>query len=499
MGTAAPMDDGELLPDPDDIYDAILLEIAEEEDLLAQEKAQQRLAQHDWRKRARPEQLPPEGDWRVFYIRGGRGSGKTWAASNTLAEWILSDPEPGEWGIVAPTYPDAWSVCVEGESGFLAALGTSKREVDAGESELVKHWHRSFAEIMLRSGHVVRVASAQDGGLRIQGKNLKAAWADELGLWDNWETTWDESLKFAVRKGEARIIATGTPKKTRNARKLIRRLLDDPEVPVAQLRTIDNIANLAPAFIAEVVGKAKGTRLERQELEGALLDDVEGALWTVEVIDAGRMQPAAAPDFIRVVVAVDPAVTANTESDETGIVVAGEDAGGHGYVIADYSMRGSPDACMKKAVAAYHDHKADRVVGEANNGGDYLESLLRTVDATVPYKKVVATRGKAIRAEPVSALYEQGRVHHLGGFDQLEAQMCGFIPGQSKEHDDRMDALVWAFTELRGLSAGSWLEGYGAAVCGNEKCGRPFLLAPDGKQRTECPHCKHPVKAEEAA
>ena len=738
---------------------AAMEELAAAKARLTKAQQRRRLTKLTWRQRARPDQLPPPGDWNKWYIRGGRGSGKTWTAANLFAEWILADPDPGEWGIISPTYPDAWSVAVEGESGFLAALGTNVQQIKNGESDLVEHWHRSFAEIRLRSGHIVRVASAQDGGLRIQGKNLRGAWCiaagervmtacgevpveqvrphvdqvwtrggwrdvtarhltrrnadtltletdnghsirltsdhqvwteeagwitasrvrsgmtvltcpsrdhlpglngresagtvappgkgkaraattptaqaacctspsgnestaggcltstsstmktmtrptttretwwpslakniyastafldaptlprsgkpsarrsrphgrngsrapssarsavldscpqdsapgsaptyaarrstvlnvapagladvydltvsgaheffaggilvhncDEIGLWDNWEVTWDESLKFAVRKGQSKIIATGTPKKTRKARKLVRRLLDDPDVPCTRLRTIDNADNLSAAFLAEVVGKSKGTRLERQELEGDLLDDVEGALWTPEVIDAARVDPASVPDLTRVVVAVDPAVTSTDESDETGIVVAGETGGGEGYVLADYSMRGTPDACMRKAVWAYRHHKADRVVGEANNGGDYIGSLLRTVDPGIPYSKVTASRGKAIRAEPVSALYEQGRIHHCGAFDVLEAQMCSFVPGKSAEHDDRMDALVWAFTELRGLSAGSWLDGYGATVCGNEKCKRPYLREADGKKRTQCPHCKAPVE-----
>jgi len=468
---------------------AALEELARAREHLAVAQRKKLLSKLTWRRTARPEQLPPPGRWRVWYVRGGRGAGKTFTASNVLAEWILSDPEPGEWGIVAPTYPDAWSVCVEGESGILAALGTTKQQVDAGDSELVDHWHRSFAELKLRSGHVIRVASAQDGGLRIQGKNLKGAWCDEIGLWDNWEVTWDESLRYAVRKGNARIIATGTPKKTRNARKLIRRLLDDPSVPCTRLRTVDNAANLSPEFLREVVGVSQGTRLERQELEGDLLDDVEGALWTPEMIDKGRMPRGDAPGFTRVVVAVDPAVTSRETSDETGIVVAAEDGNGHGYVLGDYSMRGTPDACMRKAVWAYRHHRADRIIAEANNGADYIGTVLRHVDVNVPYGVVRATRGKAVRAEPVSALYEQGRVHHLGVFDVLEDQMCSFVPaGGGQGHDDRLDALVWAFTELRGLSGGSWLEAYRAVTC--EDCGHVY---PQVASR--CPRCHQPVSA----
>lgn len=435
-----------------------------------------------WRAKARPEQLPPDEPFRTLYLRGGRGAGKTYAGAHILAEWIEEDPEPGEWGIVAPTYQDAWSTCVEGPSGFLAALGTNVTEVRDGKSKLVEHWHRSFAELKLRSGHLVRVASAQDGGLRIQGKNLKGAWADEVGLWDNWETTWDESLKFAVREGEARIVATGTPKQSRKARKLVKRLLDDPSVPVRILRTIDNAANLAPRFLEEVVGKAKGTRLERQELEGVLLDDVEGALWTAEIIDAYRVTAPPA-DLLRVVVAIDPAVSSEEDSDETGIIVAGEGEGGHGFVLADYSMRGTPDECMRKAVWAYRHHQADCVVAEANNGGDYIGTLLHTVDPNVPYKKVIATRGKRVRAEPVSALYEQGRMHHCGVFTMLEEQMCGWVPSDP-ESPDRVDALTWSVADLKGLSSGSWLAAYGTLRC--EECEGTYP-----ERYGACPQC-HP-------
>lgn len=443
-----------------------------------------------WRRRARPDQIPPEGEWRTWYLRGGRGSGKTWTGAHALAEWILEDPTPGEWAIVAPTYPDAWSTCVEGPSGFLAALGTTVQEVRAGESKLVAFWHRTFAECRLRNGHLVRVASAQDGGLRIQGKNLRGAWADEIGLWDNWDTTWNESLHYAVREGDARIIATGTPKKARKARKLIRQLLDDPAVPVARLRTLDNAANLSPRFLAETVGKAKGTRLERQELEGELLDDIEGALWTADRIDEQRVTPEQVPELLRVVVAVDPAVTSGEESDETGIVVVGEAAGGHGYVLADYSMRGTPDACMRKAVEAYRRHEADRIVGEVNNGGDYIGSVLRAVDPNVSYRSVRASRGKTVRAEPVSALYEQGRVHHVGVFPELEEQMVSWVPTDPKS-PDRVDALVWACTELRGLSSGSWDDAYGTCEC--PSCRRTFMREANGVVRDACPFCRTPI------
>ena len=259
-------------------------------------------------------------------------------------------------------------------------------------------------------------------------------------------------------------------------------LLDDPSVPVSRVRTVDNSANLSQAFLDEVVGAAKGTRLEQQELEGVLLDDVEGALWTADSIDSYRV--TAAPQLLRVVVAVDPAVSNEEDSDETGIIVVGEAEGGHGFVLGDYSMRGTPDACMRKAVWAYYHHEADRVVGEANNGGDYIGSLLRTVDPNVPYRKVIASRGKQVRAEPVSALYEQGRMHHVGVFPMLEEQMVSWVPTDPGDSPDRVDGLVWGCAELSGLSAGSWLAAYGVKRC--DECGKAYP-----EREGDCPAC-HP-------
>lgn len=387
-----------------------------------------------WRRQARPEQIPPPGVWRTWYVRGGRGGGKTWTGGNTLAEWIRTDPEPGAWGVIAPTYGDARDTCVEGESGLLAALGLPRTY--AG-------WNRSMGELRLPDGTVVFVDGADDGALRIQGKNLKGAWCDEVGLWRHWATAWDESIAYAVRKGESRIVATGTPKANLPARALVKRLLDDPTVTVSTLRTLDNAANLSDVMLTEARAKV-GTRLGRQELDGELLEDLEGALWQLAVIDELRV--IRAPDLVRVVVAVDPAATSKLSSDETGIVVAGLSADGQGYVLSDLSGRYTPDAWGRKVVDAYRQAEADRVVPEVNNGGDMVTHVIRTVDPTVPVKPVTATRGKQLRAEPIAALYEQGRVHHVGTLVDLEDQMTSWMPGMASP--DRLDALVWALTDL---------------------------------------------------
>ena len=315
---------------------------------------------------------------------------------------------------------------------------------------------------------------------------------DELGLVARWEIAWDESIAFAVRKGSSRIIATGTPKVSRPAAKLIRRLAKEAEDPAAgvvvrHLKTRDNLANLSETFYRSVVARSKGTRLERQELEGELLDDTDGALWTWDVIDRSRVEPDAVPALVRIVVAIDPAVTSGQEADETGIIVMGEGKDGHGYVLADMSMRAAPDVCMQRASAAYHDWQADRVVAEVNNGGDYIGTLLHAVDPIIPYRKVTATRGKLTRAEPLSALYAQGKIHHAGVFPDLEDQMVTWVPG-GDDSPDRLDALVWCAADLRGLLAGSWLEAYGMIKC--QGCGRTF-----SDKQHKCPECAVPVAA----
>src|SRR6266550_307330 len=257
---------------------------------------------------------------------------------------------------------------------------------------------------------------------------------------------WD-MLMFGLRLGQdPRCIVTTTPRPI----KLVRELLADPTVAVTRGRTADNTDHLAPAFLAQIVRRYEGTRLGRQELDGELLDDMPGALWTHALIDAARV--TAHPQLIRIVVAIDPAATSGEHADETGIVVVGRDTDGHGYVLEDASGRYAPLEWARAAIRAYRAHQADRIVAEVNNGGEMVETMLRTVDPNVPFAAVHASHGKVARAEPVAALYEQGRVHHLGAFAPLEDQMCAFsaefdraVAGYSP---DRVDALVWALTEL---------------------------------------------------
>lgn len=247
---------------------------------------------------------------------------------------------------------------------------------------------------------------------------------------------------FGLRLGkDPKSIITTTPRPT----KLIKELLTRRDVHVTRGSTWDNAANLPATFIETIRQRYEGTRLGRQELEAEVLTDTPGALWTYAIIDAGRI--AKAPVLVRIVIAIDPAVTSGEDSDETGIIVAGVDAQGHFYVLEDATMRGSPEQWSSRAIALYRTYSADRIVAEVNNGGDMIEQILRAVDRNVAYTQVRATRGKYTRAEPVSAIYEQGRAHHCGTFPKLEDQMCSFVP-DTPESPDRLDALVWAAHEL---------------------------------------------------
>ena len=406
----------------------------------------------------------------------------TWVGSNWIAEQAMSTAH-SEWAVVAPTFRDVRKTCIEGPTGILKGL-------QPGE---LSQYNRAELKLILSNGSRIYGYSA-DQPERLRGANLNGAWCDELASW-RYPDTWIVGLVPALRIGKhPRVVVTTTPRPTRLVRDLVSR--DDGSVHVTRGSTWENADNLSAAALTELRRRYDGTRMGRQELEGELLADTEGALWTRDVIEAGRIGQAAVPALTRVVVAVDPAVTSGEGADETGIIVAGEDGTGHGYILDDRSVRGTPDYCMRAAVRAFEAHKADRIVGEANNGGDFIGSLLATVDPGIPYRKVVASRGKAIRAEPVSALYEQKRVHHVGIFPQLEDELCTWTPIDPKS-PNRLDAAVWAITELRGLSAGSWHACYGTMMC--PACGRGFMREQHGKTRENCPHCRAPVEQDDYA
>jgi len=397
-------------------------------------------------------------------------SGKTRAGSSGLAEIIEADHDfdpPGEYGIIAPTYRDAWTVCVEGESGILKALGTTAGEVKNGQSRTVEYAYRSYGEIGLRSGHVIYVDSADDGALRVQGKNLRAVWGDEIGLWKRWKLAWEESIRYAVRKGRAQIILTGTPKASRPARALVRRLIKaargddefaDGPVILRRLRTIDNIANLAESFVRTVVGAAKGTRLERQELEGDLLDDVANSLWSRETIDNCQCPAVGAeggPDYLTSVrMGVDPS-DGTEESDEQAYTVAGLGPfRDQIYVIESWGGQEAPAPFARRFLKRAAELDATVTV-EKNHGGQWMMDLIEQIQRDmlakgeitkrVKVEKIHAGESKRTRAEPVSGLYERGVVQHAGGpFVDLEDQMATFTGAKDERSPDRLDSLVWA-------------------------------------------------------
>ena len=374
---------------------------------------------------ARPSQRPPAGDWRTWLILAGRGWGKT----RTGAEWLLSlkDTCP-RMGIVAPTFADARDTCVEGESGLRAIC--PRGDID--------RWNRSLGELVFSNGARVKLYSG-DQPDRLRGPQNYAMWYDELGAFKYAQAAWDMGM-FGLRLGDnPRCIVTTTPRPI----PLIRRLLKDATTHVTTGSTYENRDNLAPAFFADIVSRYEGTRLGRQELNAELLEDVEGALWTRDALEANRTaQPG---DMVRIVVGVDPKANAAADS-ETGIVVAAQGTDKRYYVLDDASINGTPEQWARQVVATVRKWRADRVVVERNQGGDMVASTLRAIDANLPIREVYATKGKYTRAEPISALYEQGKVRHVGAFPKLEDQLCTWLPGE--DSPDRLDAMVWALTDL---------------------------------------------------
>lgn len=413
--------------------------------LAAMSEMEARELLRDWRFWARPAQLPPAGSWRVWLLLAGRGFGKT----RTGAEWVRQMVEDGRaWRIalVAPTAAAARDVMIEGESGLLAV--TRERYQATYEP--------SKRRLTWPSGAIATAFSAEEPD-RLRGPQHDAAWCDELAAWRHAQT-WD-MLMLGLRLGaDPRCVVTTTPKPIA----LVKELLRDKNVAVTRGATFENSDNLAPAFVDQIVRRYVGTRLGRQELEAELLEDVPGALWTRETIERARV--AAAPELRRIVVAIDPATSAGEDADETGIVVAALASDSHGYVLDDLSGRMAPHQWARRAVAAYHARRADRVVAEVNNGGDLVEATLRMVDAAVAYRAVRASRGKAVRAEPVAALYEQGRIHHVGALPTLEDQLCALTPDFDRQaagfSPDRADALVWALTDLMVAPGESGLIDY---------------------------------------
>lgn len=319
---------------------------------------------------------------------------------------------------------------VEGDSGILSVCKVNR-----------PNYEPSKRRITWPNGAIATTYSA-DEPERLRGPQHDASWCDEPGAWKYATDAWD-MMMFGLRLGDnPRVVATTTPRPIQ----LVRDIRALPGTVITRGRTADNAANLAPQFLEQIVGKYEGTRLGRQELDGELLDDVPGALWQRQQLEDLRVKVA--PELIRLVIAIDPAMTSGEKADETGMIAAGKGIDGHAYILKDLSCRLSPDAWASRAVNAYIDMKADRIIAEVNNGGDLVGQVIHTIDPNVAYKAVHASRGKRVRAEPIAALYEQGKVHHVGPFPQLEDQQCTFVPDDFDGSPDRVDALVWALTEL---------------------------------------------------
>ena len=381
---------------------------------------------YDWPSWARAEQLPPPGDWTTWLLIGGRGSGKTRAG----AEWVRTLAAAGvsPLALVGETVTEAIAVMVRGDSGIFSVHPDAERPVLRG------------AELRWPNGVVATVMSASDPD-RFRGPQFAAAWCDEVAKWPDAEAAWD-MLQFGLRLGDRpRQLATTTPKPV----PLLKRLLGDPATAVTRMRTADNAHHLAAGFLETVVGRYRGSVLGRQELDGELIEDLPDALWT-----RAMFRPAGPEPCDRIVVAVDPPVTGGARSDACGIIVAGR-RGDAAVVLEDATLKpAAPLRWARRAVAAFHAWEADAVVVEVNQGGDLVRQVLAQVDGSVPVQAVRATRGKWLRAEPVAALYGRGLVTHAAGLAALEDEMCGFgADGSSGGHSpDRVDALVWAITEL---------------------------------------------------
>ncbi|MBN9276970.1 MAG: DNA-packaging protein [Hyphomicrobium sp.] len=399
---------------------------------------------HDWQVWTRDDQLAPIATetgqpWQTWRILGGRGSGKTragaeWVRARALGLGTEQDEPARRIALVGLTIAQVRSVMIEGVSGLLAVHAPHERP----------HFDVSRNQIQWPNGAIAQMYAADDPD-NLRGPQFDAAWCDELAKWRRAQHAWD-MLQFALRLGRhPRAVVTTTPRSIA----LLKKLMADEATVTSRAKTTDNAANLAPSFLSSVLKRYGGTALGRQEIDGEIVEDRGGGLWRKSWLDQHRV--AAPPELARIVVAVDPPVTSNTNSDACGIIVAGLGADGRAYVPADRTIRGrEPTVWARAAIAAYRDFAADRIVAEVNQGGDLVVGVMRQVDASVPIRAVRATRGKWVRAEPVSTLYAEGRVIHVGEWPDLESQMCAFgADGLAQgKSPDRLDALVWALTDL---------------------------------------------------
>ena len=387
-----------------------------------------------WLETARDKQLQPQIDHYIWLILAGRGWGKTRTGAQDIALYALRNPNTN-CAVVAPTAGDLRRVCFGGNSGLLSII---PKECYLASPDQ-KGFSSSLNEMRLFNGSKITGYAASEPD-RLRGPQFHRAWCDELAAW-RYPEAFDQ-LMFGLRLGDnPQCVITTTPKPN----KIIKDLIARDDVITTSGNTFENEANLADSALAMLKDKYEGTNLGRQELYAEIIESFEGALWKSDMIDNTRINEE--KELSQIIIAIDPAVTANANSDETGIVVVGKDYNNHYYVLEDLSGRHPPEKWGRIAVNAFYEWEADRIVAEVNNGGDLVERLIRNIDSNISYRSVRATRGKILRAEPISALYEQERVHHIGVFSELESQMCSYT-GDTNISPDRLDALVWGLTEL---------------------------------------------------
>lgn len=384
---------------------------------------------YDWDFWARDKQRQPDAEFFVWLILAGRGFGKTRTGAETVRQWVRDNTIVN---LIGATADDARDIMIEGESGILAICPDSERP-DYIASKRRLEW---------KNGAVSLIFTA-DEPERLRGKQAMKIWMDELAAW-RYPEAYDQAMMGLRLGNNPQAIITTTPKPT----KIILDLIKDNRNVITTGSTYENRVNLSDGFFDYVIKKYEGTRLGRQELNAELLMDTPGALWKREQIDAARVVKA--PELDYVIVGVDP--SASSDGDEAGIITAGR-KGEDYYTLADDSVQGSPQVWATAVVTAYHRHKANLIVAEKNNGGEMVEAVIKQVDPDVPVRLVHASRGKATRAEPVAAISEQGRDHHVGSFPALEDELCLWMPGDASPN--RLDAKVWAITEL--LGSADWL------------------------------------------
>lgn len=396
---------------------------------------------YDWPKWARPNQMPPPGDWDGWLIIAGRFGGKT----RTGAEFVRAEVDAGRArriALIGETSADGKDVMVQGESGLLAVCPPWNKPAFVSSNS------KGRPKVTWPNGAQATLYDAREPD-QLRGPQHDLIWFDEGAKYRYAQEVFDQAM-FGLRLGmKPRWLMTTTPRPI----KLIKALMKDAHVHVTQYSSHVNLRNIAPSVRANVIDRYAGTRLGRQEIDAEILEDIPGALWTRRNLDENRIRLDQLPPLVRLVVAIDPAITSGDSANETGIICAGTSEAQRGFLIEDASMRGTPDGWARRAIACYRQYEADAIIAECNQGGEMVERVLRSVAPDVPVRLVRATRGKYVRAEPIAALYEQGRVSHVGTFPELEDQMIAFTPETAAlrtpgDHFDRTDACVWAFADL---------------------------------------------------